>query len=380
MEEIEATGAHKTLGAFLRAVRDFAELESRIGCPVPPPFPEPASSAASGGHPAERQARSVRTALGLGSEPIASMRRLLSERLAVPLFFVSPGDEEGELDPAMHGASTQTPRRAILVNLTPSWWHTRMTLAHEFAHLLFDQAREVLFSPPRRIFKKPGRSWSWRLFDGFDDIEVQADAFAACFLAPADGVKRCVGAREPSSEGAIGAVGRTFGVGRTVAINRLQHVFNLSQAIRAEMENRTACHYEADFPEDQEAAPSGLRSGVLVPLVMEALTAGKIGKARAWEYLGLPLTEPARMLPAEFRQPPVGRETRLAAAAQRYLAASYPERPLHALRVRCEGGQGRVSLGEGGIGERELTDAGSLSLDEDGHVLSAHVRAASQPT
>lgn len=370
---LQATGAQRVLGDFLRATRDMAELESLLGRPaaVLPRLVAPATASL---HPAERRARSLRDHLALGIEPIPSMCALVA-RLGVRVFFTTPD----ELDPWIDGASTHTPRPAILVNLIGGgdlWWRTRMTLAHELSHLLFDGGvSQVLFSPRHPPSVTGG--WRWRLFDGFDDIEVQADAFAACFLAPAEGVRRCVGALAKDGEAAISAVGAHFGVGRTVAINRLQDVFNLPREVRVEMESRPARRYEGLGSEDRVLDGVGVRRGELAALAEAALAAGVIGKVRAWEALGLPLTEPwpGPGLDQALRGPPLGREAWLKARAQRHLRERHEGRALHATQVQPVGGRYQVSVVEGGVGQRETSAAGTLWLDAEGRVLADEVDA-----
>lgn len=410
LEELEATGAHQGLGEFMRAVRDAAELEAELqGGPCKLPALRQ-TTPPTGVFPSEHEASYLRRELQLGNEPIVSMRKLLSERLGIRLFFTTPDELPQEID----GASTSEPRPAILVNLVGGgtcWWRTRMTLAHELAHLLFDSAHRVLFSPHHRFRRRPVNGWRWQLFDGFGDIEVHADAFGACFLAPAEGVHRLVGKHDPTSEAAIGRVGAHFGVGRTVAINRLVDVFDLPHEARVEMESRPRSHYESDFAEDQIEGDAAIRRGDLLQLVTDALIAKKIGKTRACECLGVPLTEPLPIpsLPDALRSPPISPDRSIIAAAQRHLTASYRAsdggRSLHPLRAErlCEhcgeveghhvaprekcpfeattfkpGGAWQVWVGEGGIGEPTLADAGHLVMDEQGVLIEDHVTPESE--
>jgi hypothetical protein len=375
LEELASTGAHRALGDFLRAVRDIAELErSTAEGSDALPVPEKALPRQGGAsHPAEWEARRLREQLGLGISPIPSMRALLTG-MGVRLFFTTPD----ELDSAIEGASTRAPCPAVLVNLIGGggcFWRTRMTLAHELAHLLFDSSHGwALFSPHGPFLRRP-RGWRWQLFKGFDDIEVHADAFAACFLAPADGVRRSVGPHDPTSEVAIAAVGATFGVGRTVAINRLQHVFNLSHEQRIEMESRSRSSYQADSSDRVEAG-IGIRGGLLPQLVAEALRHGRISRVRAREYLGVSPIEdlPIPELPEELRRPILGRERWIVDQAQRYLSARGEN--LYPLRVEPAGTGWRVSVGSGGVGDATLVGSGALILDGEGKVVDDQVGRA----
>ncbi len=57
LDELDATGAHRTLGEFLRAVRDVAELEGLLGLRFPELPKVTITPAPPGVHPAEREAR-----------------------------------------------------------------------------------------------------------------------------------------------------------------------------------------------------------------------------------------------------------------------------------------------------------------------------------
>lgn len=325
LEELVDTGAHRVLGELMRTVRDINELETLLGLSNPPALPTPPKRALEIGDippfGADRLAEWLREELGLGLEPIASMREILTDRLGVRLLWVTPE----ELDPVIDGACTLSPRPAILVNLVEGplcWWRTRMTLAHELCHLLCDRepgdGRFTIFSP-HGLREAKGR---WRLFDGFDRIERRAGAFAACFLAPAAAVRRAVGQLDVTSEEAISAVGRGLGLGRTTAINRLQHVFGLSKQTRLAMEARSGSHWLVENHVDQGPERIGLRSGVVQDLALDAFARGLLDRVRVREYLRLPFTEALPehdALTTEQRAPLRRIEDSARGAAQLYL-------------------------------------------------------------
>ena len=373
LDELEAYGAHRTLGEFSRCVRDVAELERLLGHDLQR---LPQLSPSLEGFPAEREALDLRAKLGLGLEPVPSMRALLSERLGVQLFWSSPDD----MDPRIDGASTADPRPTILVNLVGGgacWWRTRMTLAHELAHLLFDQrTRRALLSPNRPPPSAPRGGSRWQLFSGFLDMEAHADAFAACFLAPAAGVRAVVGSRDPSSEEAIGLVGARFGVGRTVAINRLQHSFVLSRELRFAMDTRSPLVYSAaGFEDDRVDEGIGLRAGVLVQLARTALERALIGRSRCREYLGRSAAEPLPFpdMPNDIKAPLLSPADVIRRYAQRYIIAN-SDRTLHPMAVELSGDNWRVEIMEGDIGESNLDDAGYLILNKIGCVLEDKIK------
>jgi transcriptional regulator with XRE-family HTH domain len=379
LEELVATDGQRVLGEFMRCARDIADLAAVLSLPPPRPLPEPPRSLVDitgpPPHGADRIADWLRAELGLGLGPIDSMQALLTEKLGIRILWVSPE----ELSPIIDGASTLAPCPSILVNLVEGplcWWRTRMTLAHELCHLLCDREpgndRFAIFSP-HGLREASGR---WRLFDGFERIERRAGAFAACFLAPAPAVRDVVGARDVTSEDAIAAVGKTFGLGRTTAINRLQHVFGLSKQTRLGMEARSASHWPRWKHKDHGPTRIGLRSGVVRDLALEAFAAGRIGRVRVREYLKLPLTEPlpeGGSLTAEQRAPVRRVEDTVRGVAQMYLQEDLGGSPgLVATEVsRVEGGF-RVDVERRGVGAPEhASPCGFVTLSHDLAVTDA---------
>lgn len=365
------TDALRELGEFQRCVLDAAELEGLLGAErraLPTAFYQ--------GDP-ERAANSLRLRMGLGHGPIPSMRDLLASR-GVLVFFTDPD----HLDPQIDGASTAWPRPAILVNLVGGgecWWRTRMTLAHELSHLLFDAGEHQTLFSPHVSSSGPTRSTGrWRLFEAFDDIESHADAFAACFLAPRAAVIEAVGLRDPKSEEAIAVVGGRFGVGRTVAINRLQRAFSLSieeRSMMAQREDRLS--WPATFERDAVREEVGLRRGVLRELVGRALEAQHIGKVRAREILGVALTErlPLDGLSEELCEPVISGGMRARNAAQQYLAVHHGERDLLADEATFAEGRWTVTVVRGDVGVGKDDRAGVLIVNEDGAVIEDRVIA-----
>ncbi len=328
-------------------------------------------------HPAEESARRAREALGLDDGPIRSMRALL-EQHGVLIVWTA----EDEVPETIDGISLVQPTATVLANLRHGrerYWHTRMTLAHELGHLLLDHLRRGV-----AVMHSPSTHAKAAWLEGYDDLERDANAFAACFLAPASAVRRCVGGHDPDSEQAIVAVGAQLGVGRTVAINRLQHVFGLSSETRTEMECRPARHYDAlgrdDIPREDEV---GLRRGVFRQRVVEALSRSLISRARAGSLLGLSPDEPLVEAPtAALRAPLRPLEHLVLERARRALEAS----PFAALldgwspvaATRLEDESWRIQLLPGaGVADREgvfvrVSEAGDLLDAED---FSARLRA-----
>lgn len=279
-----------TLGDFLASVADVAELERSLG---EPPAEVPKLESADLTDPEWPQgqefAARAREALGLGLDPIPSMRALLEDRLRWSLSFVTPD----ELAPVLQGASTIEPRPAILVNLVEgpeSWWRTRVSLAHEMCHILYDSrtiARPYLISPQGEL---QGRR-EWAIVDRFRGLERRANAFAVHFLAPSAAIRAVVGGLAPDSEPAIDVVCEAFGIGRTVAVRRLGHEYRISEEAQNHLIERGSDTAPAKHHPDASIA-SGLRRGRLEHLVDRAFSARMIDAVAARAYLDIPLYEP----------------------------------------------------------------------------------------
>ncbi len=382
-DELVASNAIRALGELQRAVADHAELEALLGLSkvelprVTWPMTDPKKA-----HPAELAAKVVRQALGLGvADPIESMRRLLEEKLRIPIFWVQPfAERQDSLDRDIEGASTVVPRPALMVNLLDggrAWWRTRMVLAHELAHVVFHRQLMPTFFSPRlpdaraldeSIGSRAARS-RWTMFEQFQDLEVDADAFAACFLAPAAGVREAVAKLDPTSEDAIYQVGRRFGLGQTVAINRLQDVFEIPASNRREMEQLRVSYFRDGHPDTVETSRIGLRTGALKDLVGRALEAGLIDDAQPWNYLDLPLTEalPFEGLPTKLTAPLVSIEDAMRRRALKLLAGMdanhFPD------RVEAHGPDFIVHV----VASGDWTPAGYLVMTRAGSLLEEHL-------
>jgi Zn-dependent peptidase ImmA (M78 family)/transcriptional regulator with XRE-family HTH domain len=288
IRSVLTTEVDLALGEFQRVVRDISDVETALGI-SPPTLPSiPDRLNASQIHLGDHQAQRVREYLNLGLSPIPSMKSLV-ESLGIRIVWVS----QDQVDRLVEGACIGDPRPVILVNLIEEGkkpWHVRTTLAHELCHLLFDMKqknRQVLVSRDER-----------RLPQWYAAMEQNARAFAACLLAPTEGVKHVVsgGHFEPTSELAIRAIGEYFGIGRTVAINRLQDTFRLTDEERADMERRKflgqAKPYQADFSADAPPEEIGLRGEPLRSLLVAAVGSEKLLPDDARKMLGIGMQEP----------------------------------------------------------------------------------------
>lgn len=358
-EDLLETGASAVLGEFLRCEADVAEVEALLGAEevrirreLGGLAVEAPQNAPDLYRQAERLSLDVRQRLGLGLDPVPSMIELLQDRLGVALFWIGPD----ELDRDIDGASTVSPRPAILVNLVGGaecWWRTRMTLAHELCHLLFDlegaaraAGRAFLFSPHRGEVVDGTRRRGPRLPPDLELIERRANVFAAHFLAPPAAVREAVGRRSPGSDEAIAAVCERFQIGRVTAVNQVTNSFRLSrEERRAMIERGPAGELPRQHPD--AAVRPGLRAGLLRDVVLRALSAGALGGVRARRYLGLSLSEPlprAASLGAEQRAPLHTPEHLARLSAQRYLTGRRDLAACHAAGVTREGDRFRVQV------------------------------------
>jgi Zn-dependent peptidase ImmA (M78 family)/DNA-binding XRE family transcriptional regulator len=347
------TDSDEMLGEFQRVVRDIAELQRDLGharptLPLIRPGPCPHDV-----HPGDHLARAVRLALDLGDDPIPSMRGLV-RRLGVAVVWADRGDA------AIDGACTTVPVPAILVANAadaPAPWRVRTTLAHELCHLLFDLVggRGVLVSPVSVR--------SARLFE----VERRARAFAACLLAPSDGVRRRVEHIDATTEAAIAIVGTTFGVGRTLAINRLQHIYKLTDDQRLMMESRygsaMAASYEVDLAADTPPVQAGMRGGELLALTEQALSTG-VPASRIRRMLGLGPTDPLPFpaLDPALTVPAISAEDRARRHAFVYLVGHHPGLAARDVDATADG-TWRVAITD------RSGSRGHLVLASDGRVL-----------
>jgi transcriptional regulator with XRE-family HTH domain/Zn-dependent peptidase ImmA (M78 family) len=325
ISELRARRAHFGLGDFLRSAWDLAELAAlrvRKGAEAstlpgeidgtPQAVPDSDSELY---RQAEALADQTRSRLELGEAPVPSMLELLETRLRVPILWSTPD----EVDPNIDGASTREPMPAILVNLVGGrdcWWRTRMTLAHELCHLLFDalpdtQHRRMVIFSPHPDPSRHGAGRSHRLYalpDTLERMERRANAFAAHFLAPGRVIRTLVSRSDATSEKAITLLCQHFGIGRLAAINQLTNVFVLSRHERARMSDRGGDdslppdHPDANIPRGR--AP---RCKTMHAWIDEALSRGWLSQVRARDYLGRSATEPLpwNTLPHQHQAPVV---------------------------------------------------------------------------
>ncbi len=163
-------------------------------------------------------AHKTREILGLGDEPIPSMRDLIEKVMAVPLIqmqlprgiggaTISIGGERGIVGNTIGANENPCVRRA--------------TLAHELGHLLWDpddKLRRLVVDDDTELESLHARALepsSLRDIE-FDPVEARANAFAIAFLAPQ---KAALGVFEKASSPSDGLLGvmNEFGISQTAA-------------------------------------------------------------------------------------------------------------------------------------------------------------------
>jgi Zn-dependent peptidase ImmA (M78 family)/DNA-binding XRE family transcriptional regulator len=172
------TSHQKDVVAAVARVRRLLELDQilgEIGIPNPRRADQPTVELPAQGN-ARRAGRvlaeSMRVSLGLGDEPVADLSDLVERRLGIDV----------ALEPLGEGVSGLCVRSEevslVLANSAPVAGHQRFTLAHELCHYLFDDPQPLLVDT--------------QMIDSEGAAEIRANAFAAHFLMPVEGIQSYV--------------------------------------------------------------------------------------------------------------------------------------------------------------------------------------------
>ncbi|MCB9761642.1 MAG: ImmA/IrrE family metallo-endopeptidase [Alphaproteobacteria bacterium] len=200
---------------------------------------------------------------------------------------------------SVDGLSWRHPLPGLVVNLVGGanlWWRTRMTVAHELAHLWFDLPTWGLVISSERD--------SGPLYQHFQAIEQRANAFAAYLLVPPERVRRMAAGRsvDPSL---LRDVSEEYGVGYETATQTVCNILGVSRSKRHDLlaqRGRQVSWMGSDHV-DAQAPPSPREQ--LERAVAQALRQERIDPVRARVLLGLRMSEP---LPRGFplREPVLG--------------------------------------------------------------------------
>lgn len=239
----------------------------------------------------------LRQQLGVGLEPIRSMRELVEHRLGVPIVQV-------ELPAAIAGATISVSnRRGIMLNTVganTNVWIRRTTLAHELGHLLFDP--EARLASVRVDGYEEMQRNTEETAGSQDDVEQRANAFAVEFLAPRESVRQITDLAAVTAESIQNVMSR-FGIGRAAARYHVGNAWYGQAELPPESSIRSAPSYAdraaEDFTQDFfpiEGTP-GRRRGRFAMLVAEAVDAGLITADTAAQYLACSEEEFEKALP-----------------------------------------------------------------------------------
>jgi Zn-dependent peptidase ImmA (M78 family) len=142
----------------------------------------------------------VREHLGLGRAPVADIADLAEHHLGVDVAIWPVGEAVNGL--CVHGQGIAM----LLVNSSCSAGRERFSAAHELAHHLLEDPREILIETD--------------IYDVSIPTESRANAFAAAFLLPRDGILEFVGER-PVDASVLGELLRLFRVSYRALVWRL---------------------------------------------------------------------------------------------------------------------------------------------------------------
>ena len=159
-------------------------------------------------------AKDARRKLGLGIDPIPSMRELVETRLGIPVV-------QAEMNPRIAGATVTNTNdfdqevRGIVLNVAgenDNIWVRRATLAHELGHLLYDPNYQL---DTVRVDFYQNNEQNAETYTTVDYVEQRANAFAIAFLAPIESVLELT--PTPVADKDVANVMSTFGISRTAA-------------------------------------------------------------------------------------------------------------------------------------------------------------------
>jgi len=147
-----------------------------------------------------RLAEIVREDLGLGRAPVGDLSALVERHFGLGAVTWPVGKAVSGL--CAHGVDVSV----MLISSSFPVGHQRFTAAHEIAHHLLGDPREVIIERDVFAVNTPP--------------ERRANAFAAALLMPADGLREVVGDR-PVDEAVLAELMREFGVSYTALLYRL---------------------------------------------------------------------------------------------------------------------------------------------------------------
>ena len=214
------------LGREVRNLEQLLGIDSAEGTPASYPVPPPASrwDAIQQG---DRIAKEERRRIGLGATALPDLAQLLEMEGVRTGIVDLPGDVSGlTLNDARHGLF-------VIANRAHHVLRRRFSFAHEYAHVLADRSRFGLVS------RSSGRD---------NLIEVRANAFAASFLMPEEGVREFLaglgkGSPSRTSSDVFDESGSIRVEGRTPPGSQAMQLYDVVQLAHHFGVSRIACLY-----------------------------------------------------------------------------------------------------------------------------------------
>ncbi|MBI1901865.1 MAG: ImmA/IrrE family metallo-endopeptidase [Planctomycetia bacterium] len=173
MKPADGRGLLEAIDELQRFAEDYLELERLLNAPLrsnPPPEVK-LDTRVDAAELAETVAVQERRRLGLGDQPVLFVRRILEWDVGLRIFY---GEKLPSAVAGMY-ACTADLGCCILINRKHPPQRRRMSLVHEYAHLIVDR-----YKPGIDYVRTPGRK---------PPNERFAEAFALSFLMPASSVR-----------------------------------------------------------------------------------------------------------------------------------------------------------------------------------------------
>jgi Zn-dependent peptidase ImmA (M78 family)/transcriptional regulator with XRE-family HTH domain len=148
----------------------------------------------------EELAMLVRLGLGLGRAPIADVAELAEQHFGLDVLAWPTGKAVSGLCAHGHGVAM------MLISTAFPYGHQRFTAAHELAHHLLRDPREIVIDSD--------------LYETANPMEKRANAFAAALLMPVEGLREMTAGR-PIDETVLSRLMRHFGVSYSALLYRL---------------------------------------------------------------------------------------------------------------------------------------------------------------
>ena len=230
---------------------------------------------------AKTAAYGQRNNLGLGKSPIRDLRAVLEDQIGIPVFG-QPVENTGfcgmllfDKDKCIAG---------MLVNQDMIASRRRFTLAHEFGHYIWKISNKDM-SPDILFVRETGST-------GNNNEERFADAFAAHFLAPDEGIREFVKAEDSldlSDPENVMMLGTHFGISFQAITYRLQDLGIIANEIAERLRAETSPTRLSSFRTELE--PFASISPLLRRIAVDAYYEGRISAGRCAEMVEMTAAE-----------------------------------------------------------------------------------------